>query len=438
MEGSVNSKRRRGLGVVTPNACTECRKKRAKVICLSRRQSGLLADIRICQCDGNTPCGRCASQKGVECVYEVPVRQSKEHMRTEIEQLRNQQQQSERVLAALVSADRSEQVLDQLRNGETLESITQKLDHTTSESSGFGGNVTTFSRLRDHQAIGQALRPARSIASSPASTLAFSDSSGIPHSLPPGTWPAWGAGSSTGLQNNEDTDMMRWDPDTGPSSDQGPLIGGWHQQSGSDSDTAIQNARGFGQETILGHYFGMEENPNQEHPNYNETWTAVTSDAALVEHLMALYFCWEYPTFASLSKEHFLEDFRCGNQRHCSSLLVNALLAVGCRFSEQGNARADPNDINTKGDHFFGEALRLLNAQQDRHVLTTIQALGLMSIREASCGRSSESLFLSGQSIRLAIEMGLHLDINISDSKESEIEHAVRSATFWGAFSLDQ
>ncbi len=29
------SKRRRGLGVVTPNACTECRKKRAKVrLCL--------------------------------------------------------------------------------------------------------------------------------------------------------------------------------------------------------------------------------------------------------------------------------------------------------------------------------------------------------------------------------------------------------------------
>lgn len=26
-----NPKRRRGLGIVTPNACTECRKKRAKV-----------------------------------------------------------------------------------------------------------------------------------------------------------------------------------------------------------------------------------------------------------------------------------------------------------------------------------------------------------------------------------------------------------------------
>lgn len=421
MEGSVNSKRRRGLGVVTPNACTECRKKRAK-------------------CDGNNPCGRCTSQKGTECVYEVPVRQSKEHMRSEIEQLRIQQRQSERVLAALVSNDRSEQVLDQLRNGETLDTITHKLDHSTSESSGSGGNVTTFSRLSDHQAIDQALKPAKSTASSPTSTLAFSDSSGIPHTLPTGTWPAWGAESSNSVQN-EDTDMMRWDPDTGPSPDQGhtyPLIGGWHHQSGSESDTAIQQARGYGQETILGSPFGMEENPNQEHPNSNEVWTRVTSDGALVEHLMALYFCWEYPTFASLSKEHFLEDFRTGNQRHCSSLLVNALLAVGCRFSSQASTRADPNDPNTSGDHFFAEALRLLGEQPDRHVLTTIQALGLMSIREASCGRSSESLFLSGQSIRLAIEMGLHLDINISDSKESAIEHAVRSATFWGAFSLDQ
>jgi len=361
-------------------------------------------------------------------------------MRTEIEQLRSQQRQSQRVLAALVSTDRSEQVLEQLRHGETLETIAHKLDHWTSESSGAGGNVTTFSRLSDHQAIGLALKPAVTLGSSPASTLAFSDSSGVQHSLPTGTWPAWGGGSSTDLQN-EDTDMMRWDPDTGPGSDQGhpyPLIGGWHHESGSETDTAIQRAREFGQETILGQPFGMEENPNQEHSNYNETWTRVTSDAAFVEHLLALYFCWEYPTFASLSKEHFLEDFRTGNERHCSPLLVNALLAVGCRFSEQRNARSVPDDSKTKGDHFFGEALRLLNEQQDRHVLTTIQALGLMSIREASCGRSSESLFLSGQSIRLAIEMGLHLDINLSDSKEAEIEHAVRSATFWGAFSLDQ
>lgn len=39
LPAAAPSKRRRGLGVVTPNACTECRKKRAKVrlLCLSTR-----------------------------------------------------------------------------------------------------------------------------------------------------------------------------------------------------------------------------------------------------------------------------------------------------------------------------------------------------------------------------------------------------------------
>jgi hypothetical protein len=153
---------------------------------------------------------------------------------------------------------------------------------------------------------------------------------------------------------------------------------------------------------------------------------------------MALYFCWEYPTFASLSKEHFLEDFNTGNPRHCSPLLVNALLALGCRFSNQPQARADPNKAETAGDHFFAEAIGILETQTDRHILTIVQALGLMAIREASCGRSSKSLFYSSQSIRLAVEMGLHLDLQKGKDAETEEDLAVRAATFWGAFSLDQ
>jgi hypothetical protein len=48
-------------------------------------------------------------------------------MRTEIEQLLVTQRNIERFLAALVS-DRSDHILGQLRNGETLKSITEKLD----------------------------------------------------------------------------------------------------------------------------------------------------------------------------------------------------------------------------------------------------------------------------------------------------------------------
>lgn len=68
-------------------------------------------------------------------MYEVPVRQSKEEMRTEIERLKSQQTLNERILAALVSPDDAELVLDQLRSGETLEAITEGLNAGKSTSS---------------------------------------------------------------------------------------------------------------------------------------------------------------------------------------------------------------------------------------------------------------------------------------------------------------
>jgi hypothetical protein len=163
-------------------------------------------------------------------------------------------------------------------------------------------------------------------------------------------------------------------------------------------------------------------------------WTTITNDINLILHLLALYFCWEYPTLASLSKEHFLRDFRHGRHRYCSSLLLNALLALGCRFSTHPITRENTQDPHSAGDHFFKESQRLFDQVMDRHSLTTIQALGIMSIREASCARGSESLYYAEQSIRLAIEMGLHH----GHDEEDEDELAVRLATFWGAFSLDQ
>lgn len=162
-------------------------------------------------------------------------------------------------------------------------------------------------------------------------------------------------------------------------------------------------------------------------------------DTDLVQHLLALYFCWEYPTFASVSKEHYLQDFHDGRTRYCSSLLTNALLALGCRFSNQPGAREDPSDPLTSGQHFFKECQRLCSGETNHHFLTTIQAVGIMSIREASCGRIFNSEYYAGQCMRLALEMGLHkvhgIDMQKTEDKE---ECTVRLATFWGVFNLDK
>lgn len=368
-------------------------------------------------------------------------------MRSELESLRTQQRQSEQVLAALVSSECSDRVLDQLRGGETLEHIVDKLE-SRSQSSTPGNHATTFARPSDHQAVGSALRQARSIVNSPLSLMTSSEESSQgqgQNQAEDSARPTWSSGTymNTDASTQNQDDEMAWEVDALPFSGHDlptPLIGTWYRGSDSDPNSmgVLQHARGQGQRAILGPDFGMEELPHVAHTNFNESWTRITNDGAFVEHLMALYFCWEYPTFASLNKEHFLEDMKTGNSRYCSPLLVNALLAVGCRFSSQPQARTDPNDSNTAGDAFFAEAERLLEEESDHHSLTTIQALGLMSIREASRGRSSRGVFLSGQSIRLAIEMGLHFDVQDGPSDHAKVDHAVRSATFWGAFSLDQ
>lgn len=164
------------------------------------------------------------------------------------------------------------------------------------------------------------------------------------------------------------------------------------------------------------------------------TWTDVTSDLGLVHHVLNLYFCWEYPTLTSLSREHFLADFREGRKKFCSPLLVNSLLALGSRFSDRPGLRSSTDDPFTAGDQFFKEAERIFWGLDRHNELTTIQALGAMAIREASCGRDDKSRYYAGQSLRLTLEMGLHRPESHSGTDD---EATVRRVTFWGAFALD-
>ncbi|KAJ0131912.1 hypothetical protein HZ326_25000 [Fusarium oxysporum f. sp. albedinis] len=378
-------------------------------------------------CDGKKPCGRCKAQKDVECVYEIPVRQSKENLRTEFESLRQKRRSSDQVFAALVRPELWEEVLARLRGGQSIENISEWLESSSHSSR---GGLPSFSTGPEAPSVGPVPGfPGGGLGTLAAMSLGVNP---VPSEQPPMTHKMGQhsplhssfhsqAGST---RSNSHPDIMNWITDIrGPPHNRvGSWAEGLHPDHMSDD---------------LPRYRGVEQilpplnEPELRPPS--SSWTTVTNDINLIQHLLALYFCWEYPTFASLSKEHFLQDLQEGRHRYCSPILMNALLALGCRFSTQPMSRANPNDPYTSGDHFFKEALRLFGQETDHHSLTTIQALVIMSIREASCGRDSESWYYAGQSIRLAIEMGLHRRMGEGD----EDELAVRSATFWGAFALD-
>jgi hypothetical protein len=97
--------------------------------------------------------------------------------------------------------------------------------------------------------------------------------------------------------------------------------------------------------------------------------------------------------------------------------------------------QTNPDDPSPLGDQFFAEAQKLLDHETHHYSLTTIQALGIMSVREISCGRDLEGRYYSDQSMRLAIEMGLHHKRN-DEAADADLL-SVQLATFWGAFTLD-
>ena len=163
-------------------------------------------------------------------------------------------------------------------------------------------------------------------------------------------------------------------------------------------------------------------------------WFAIPQDADLVEHLLNLYFCWVHPFYQLFSRDHFIHNMGRGGTGFCSAMLVNALLANACHYSDRPSARGDPRNPSTAGDQFFAEAKRLLD-KTERPSLTTVQALGLMSIREASQGRDSNAYQYVGRSVRMALELGLHLSMIGSGMRPAEIE--VRKITFWGVFNLE-
>ncbi|EOO03867.1 putative nitrogen assimilation transcription factor nit-4 protein [Phaeoacremonium minimum UCRPA7] len=204
----------------------------------------------------------------------------------------------------------------------------------------------------------------------------------------------------------------------------------------------------------LGDPTGAPAEPESDSLALNEdpitSWTTVTKDKPLIIHLMNMYFDWHYTYFTTLSKKLFYRDFFKGKPRsqprtpvYCSSLLVNAMLALGCHFTSVSGAFAVPGDSRTKGDHFFAEAKRLIvdNDEYEKPRLVTVQALALMSVREAGCAREAKGWVYSGMSFRMAQDIGLNLNTDVITADKEQMDDGeidARRVTWWGCFLFDK
>ena len=345
------------------------------------------------QCDGNTPsCAACASVYGTECVYDP----NSDHRRKgvykkDIDSLKTRNSTLQTLIEAILNYPEYEVpgLIRDIRTCESLDDVAEGI-------------------LSKELASGEDAEDAESPPSN-ASLLA----------VPRFEQELSGKMGELRLQNGSVQ-----------------FLGGTSNLIYLDSDLQTEDS-----ESLIN---TVDSYQQQEDPI--TSWTKVTSDAELIVHLMNMYTTWHYTYFTTLAKQLFFRDFFLGKQpgntprknEYCTSLLVNAMLALGCHFTSWPAARADPNDSATAGDHFFKEAKRLIleNDEHENPKLPTVQALALMSVREAGCGREAKGWVYSGMSFRMACDLGLDVDSGSSSLNEQEVD--ARRITFWGCFLFDK
>lgn len=165
-----------------------------------------------------------------------------------------------------------------------------------------------------------------------------------------------------------------------------------------------------------------------------QAWFRTPQDLEFIDHLFELYFTWVHPFYHPFLKDAFLSDFRNAKTDNCSAMLVHAILALGCHYSDRPEARSYPANPATAGDQYYVEAKKIAE-DEEKPLLTTVQALAIMSLRETSQGRDSNGYQLTGRAVRMALELGLHLSVIGKNSGSAEFE--ARRVTFWGIFNAE-
>ncbi|KUJ19527.1 uncharacterized protein LY89DRAFT_613222 [Mollisia scopiformis] len=157
--------------------------------------------------------------------------------------------------------------------------------------------------------------------------------------------------------------------------------------------------------------------------------------SSLKNHLIELFFEWHNPCHSAVDRPMFetarahRSDFQ---SDFCSQSLIATICAIGAAF--EGRYHQSFITFPKPLAEFFADKSKvLLELELDGPCVATVQALLLLSSHEAACGRETRQWLYSGQAMRLAFDLGLHVDSEpyVKQGLLSVREKEARHSTFW-------
>ncbi|KAL2752717.1 hypothetical protein ACRALDRAFT_2113171, partial [Sodiomyces alcalophilus JCM 7366] len=160
-------------------------------------------------------------------------------------------------------------------------------------------------------------------------------------------------------------------------------------------------------------------------------WTNVVGDG-LVSELITSFFIWDDAYwFPCIDRDVFLEDMATGDvqkAKWCSPVLVNAICALRCQFGSITRQNLT--------ERFFEETKALLDREQGRATLPTVQALAALYFVEAGLGRDRASQLYRYAAFAMLNRLGLERrfrGLNENDPGVAKERRAI-SRVLWGLY----
>lgn len=166
-----------------------------------------------------------------------------------------------------------------------------------------------------------------------------------------------------------------------------------------------------------------------------DRWTRTGWTVAAVRELLDALLTWDYLPFCLMCRDPFLKDYCSGSTQYCSSALVNALLALATRVVHENNDETgSPGQGFVSGSAtFFEQADTIIHRNGPPMNLPDIQAIGILSLYQISCGRETEAQALA-ESFAARVADLCHRESPAGAEAAEYVK--VRATSYCGAVSL--